>query len=167
MEVIMKKLYLALFLVVIIFSIGSCGSSNVDEEIPSDLDYEDVWFEGTLEFNLFDVDQYEIVSYTGDDETIILPDTYQNIPITKIGDGCFQNQNIIHVKIGKYVKEISQFAFANNSIIDLIIPSNVEVIGDNAFLNNPFLSIIVLGEKIRFNDRWEYIGFPFDLIQWP
>ena len=162
----MKNFFSILFICMSLFFLASCDDP-IEEEIPHDLDYENVEFKGTIEFNLFDVDQYEIVSYTGNDEIIMLPDTYKNTPITKIGDGVFQNLNIIQLKIGKYVKEISQFAFANNSITDLIIPSNVEVIGDNAFLNNPFLSIIVLGEKIRFNDRWEYIGFPQDLIQWP
>lgn len=162
----MKKFFNILFICFSLFFLASCDDP-IEEEIPHDLDYENVEFKGTIEFNLFDVDQYEIVSYTGNDEIIILPDTYNNTPITKIGDGAFQNNNIIQLKIGKYVREISQFAFANNSIVDLIIPSNVDVIGDNAFLNNPLLSIIVLGEKIRFNDRWEYIGFPQDLVQWP
>ena len=162
----MKNFFSILFICMSLFFLASCDDP-IEEEIPHDLDYENVEFKGTLEFNLFDVDQYEIVSYSGNDENIILPDTYNNTPITKIGDGAFQNNNIIQLKIGKYVREISQFAFANNSIVDLIIPSNVDVIGDNAFLNNPLLSIIVLGEKIRFNDRWEYIGFPQDLVQWP
>ena len=162
----MNKFFNILFICFSLFFLASCDDP-IEEEIPHDLDYENVEFKGTIEFNLFDVDQYEIVSYSGNDENIILPDTYNNTPITKIGDGAFQNNNIIQLKIGKYVREISQFAFANNSIVDLIIPSNVDVIGDNAFLNNPLLSIIVLGEKIRFNDRWEYIGFPQDLVQWP
>ena len=121
-------------------------------------------FEGSLEFILRDIDQYEIVSYTGNNEFLFFFDTYQNTPITKIGDGVFMNQNINSVKLGKYIKEISQFAFANNNITDLIIPSSVIIIGDEAFLNNPFLSITILGDRKRFNDIWEYIGFPQELV---
>ena len=74
------------------------------------------------------------------------------------------NQNINSIKLGKYIKEISQFAFANNNITDLIIPSSVIIIGDEAFLNNPLLSINILGDRKRFNDLWEYIGFPQELV---
>jgi len=163
----MKKIIFISLFTFFLFILASCESTE-NMETPSDLDYDsDVFrseFEGSLEFILFDIDQYEIVSYTGNNEFLFLPDTYQNTPITKIGDGVFMNQNINSVKLGKYIKEISQFAFANNNITDLIIPSSVIIIGDEAFLNNPFLSITILGDRKRFNDIWEYVGFPQELV---
>ena len=163
----MKKLIFISLITFSLFILASCESTE-NIETPSDLDYDSDEFrdefEGSLEFILFDIDQYEIVSYTGDNEFLLLPDTYQNTPITKIGDGVFMNQNINSIRLGKYIKEISQFAFANNSITDLIIPSSVIIIGDEAFLNNPLLSINILGDRKRFNDLWEYIGFPQELV---
>jgi len=67
----MKKLIFISLITFSLFILASCESTE-NIETPSDLDDDSDEFrnefEGSLEFILFDIDQYEIVSYTGNNE---------------------------------------------------------------------------------------------------
>lgn len=99
-------------------------------------------------------------------ETWNLPDTFNEIPVTKIGRGVFEEQNIPeNIKLGENVEEIGRAAFRDcqslksielNDKITEIAPrtfencknletvtggKNIEVIGENAFLNTSLKAV--------------------------
>lgn len=78
---------------------------------------------------------YEVSSKgiaTGD---IVIPATYRNKPVIRIGDKAFFNKgDVTSVTIGENVTEIGKFAFANCSYLKSVqFPKNLTAIGESAF----------------------------------
>ena len=92
-----------------------------------------------LEFSLNeDGKSYSIIE-VGDstDGTIVLPATYEGLPITSIGDHSFKGcNNITSIKIPDGVTSIGKEAFSNCiNLRDITMPDTVTSIGSGAFSN--------------------------------
>ena len=88
-----------------------------------------------LEFTLGDGDYY-IVSGLGTcaDTDIVIPDTYNGLPVTTIGDNAFNGSSyFISVTIPNSVTTIGNNAFSNSALISITIPDSVTTIGEDAF----------------------------------
>lgn len=57
-------------------------------------------------------DGYIVTKYTGSDATVTVPDWYNSLPVTEIGDGAFQG---------------------NSSIVTVYLPDSIESLGAGAF----------------------------------
>lgn len=69
----------------------------------------------------------EIVGYTGNDSTVNIPATLDNIPVNKIGDAVFYGRsNITAINIPDCITELGNYAFAYTGITSLVIPIHVE-----------------------------------------
>jgi len=84
---------------------------------------------------------------------IIIPENYENLPVTKIGENAFfNNSTITSVQIGSNITVIESCAFANCTSLTFIeIPDNVTEIGICAFAFDDAgsLNSIVLGSGIE------------------
>lgn len=77
----------------------------------------------------------EIISYTGELESLFVPRTINGITVTKIGEGAFKNSQLTRIVLPNTVTEIKDNAFENvKSLTEIVAPSVISV-GDNAFKN--------------------------------
>lgn len=83
---------------------------------------------------------YVVNSYSGEEINVVIPDTYNDMPVTIIGEDCFANTDIQSVRIGSNIEEIRPGAFYNATMLkEIEIPSSVKIIGiedDDATLTN-------------------------------
>jgi hypothetical protein len=93
--------------------------------------------------------------------SVTIPESVENL-----GDGVFWYNQLTEIHIPNSVTHIGGLAFSNNNIERVVIGEKVESIGDDAFSdqNEKLKQVIILGDETRFNDQWEKIGFPKELM---
>lgn len=102
-----------------------------------------------LEFTLNDDGTAYTVTGVGTcrSQNIAIPDTYNGLPVTAIGDKAFYNSSSTanspprRVLVGANVTSIGEAAFAYMNLIEITLPSGLETIGINAFRNCTFKEI--------------------------
>ena len=90
-----------------------------------------------LRFLLYDDGTYKVAGI-GEckDTVIVIPDTYEGKPVTRIGPNAFKNnKNITSIKFSKSITSIDGDAFYGCSGLtgELELPENLERIGESAF----------------------------------
>ena len=85
------------------------------------------------------------------DTELVIPDSYKDLPITKIDDKAFWGcSQITSVKIGKNVESIGANAFAECPTLKRAeLPDAVTKIGERAFFSCPSLESVTFGAQIR------------------
>lgn len=114
--------------------------SNVAPEVPT----------SSLTYTRVD-NGYE-VSGVGDEERIIIPQTYENESVVSIGESSFARKQITYVSIPDSVVSIGLNAFHNASSLKQVnigTNSNLTSIGNNAFSGNSSLESIYLPAKLE------------------
>lgn len=104
-----------------------------------------------LEYVLINDDkEYEVKSCgTCEDDIIIIPATFNNLPITSIGSSAFYDKNITSLVMTDNIKTINSNAFKYcGDLKDIVWSKNVETIGDAAFYGCWVLNNIDLGENL-------------------
>ena len=91
--------------------------------------------------------------------TIVIPEG-----VVSIGSGAFLLNSLTTISLPTSLVKIENFAFAINPLTKVLIPANVQIIESSAFYLNPIISLTILGDETRFNDDWESIGFPENLM---
>jgi hypothetical protein len=84
-----------------------------------------------------------ITKYLGKKFEVKIPSKIQGLPVTHIGDGAFQEKNLISVTIPNSVTHIGSYAFYFNKLTSVIIPNSVTSIGHGAFENNQLTSVTI------------------------
>ena len=134
--------------------------SVTSAEIPSDSKEEkpDSPYSSGLEYTLNDDKESYSLSGRGSckDEDIIVPDTYEGLPVTGVADKAFLNAyewftitlpesvtfigdyafcsaNLSNIVLPGNLKHIGKYSFAHATIGPIIIPDSIETIGDSAF----------------------------------
>lgn len=76
-----------------------------------------------------------ITGYSGNDETVVIPDTLGGYPVTAIGSSAFYRlSNLKNITIPEGVRSIGNYAFNFcTALSDITIPDSVTSIGDYAF----------------------------------
>jgi hypothetical protein len=102
--------------------------------------------------------ELEITGYIGHEWEVSIPSELNNLPITSIGEGAFQNHtSITHIILPDTVTNIGVCAFLNCSdLLDVIIPDSVKTIGDEAFSGCVRLSYIILPSSITRIGRYAF-----------
>lgn len=130
------KIYIAVFIVAVVFYIEVCfrasqSSSEVVRE--KDLVLEEI--AGGL----------EIVDYKGAATDIIIPDRIDGQDIVSIADrsgiGAFEDRGITQLVLPARIVHIGARAFAFNKLATLSLPQSVREIGDAAFYRNNLESL--------------------------
>ncbi len=112
-----------------------------------------------IEFDWKEYSWRKILGYNGYsfNKDIIIPETFEWIPIIEIWEWAFERHWYISVNFGKNLVKISDNAFKSNSIKEIIIPENVIYIGEHAFSANQLTSIII-PDSVKYVWKWAF-GF--------
>lgn len=95
-------------------------------------------------------------------DTITIPATIGNYPVTEIDDSAFyENRSLIEIKIPESITRIGEWAFYKcSSLVDINIPNSITDIGRFAFSECSRLNIIngnvVENRTIELNVRFIY-----------
>ncbi len=133
---------------------------NQDEEedvevTESDPTQPEILEEVGLQYRLnADGQSYSVVGLVDwEEETLVIPGTFNGLPVTKIADRAFFNSfDVIHVEISEGITEIGKEAFAYcGSLKSVHLPQSLKTIDEYAFAHSAL-------EDIRFPDTMERIG---------
>ena len=94
--------------------------------------------------------EYSVVGYTGDDEDVYIPSTYNDKPVTSIDNSAFHNcKSLTSIEIPNSVTSIGDYAFYNClSLTSVDIPNSVTSIGDYAFYNCSSLTSVDIPNSV-------------------
>ena len=122
---------------------------------------------GVLYFDVFD-DYAEVVDYVGTDEKIVIPEYYESVPVKKIGEGAFmQNEGIRSVSLPGTVEEIDDYAFASDYHIEEInLPENLRRIGIEAFQWTDLVKIQI-PDGVKEIGRGAFLGSKLESVELP
>lgn len=109
--------------------------------------------------------EVKITGYTGTAESLIIPHTIENLPVTQIGDGVFSDEeNMELLIIPENISDIGKSSFKNCKKLRMaILGSNIKQIGSRAFAGCSSLEIIQFkGDAPSIENRW-ILGTSTDL----
>lgn len=90
-----------------------------------------------------------INSYIGDDPIVVIPDEINGNKVIGFGRTFTNNENVVAVKIGNNVTEITNYAFTNcSSLKYVVLGESVEKMGGATFTNTD-LKELVLNEGLK------------------
>lgn len=93
-------------------------------------------------------DGLTILSYFGSNKNIEIPEAIEDIPVTEIGCGAFEDSIIETVKMPMTLKRIGYSAFANSQLISVRIPHSVTEVGELCFFDCKQLKYIHMSENV-------------------
>ncbi|GHU48705.1 hypothetical protein FACS1894200_06310 [Spirochaetia bacterium] len=93
-----------------------------------------------------------ISKYKGTNKQVTIPETLYGLPVTSIGSGAFQGNQLTSVTIPNSVTTIGGNAFNSNRLTSITIPNSIITIGDSAFSNNRLTSITIPNSIITIGD---------------
>jgi hypothetical protein len=80
---------------------------------------------------------------------LVIPDTFDNVPITTIGNNAFNHTFISSVAMGTNIVSIGFGAFSTCSQLKTVtFGSNLGSIGNSAFANDPLLKAVVVPDSV-------------------
>lgn len=77
-----------------------------------------------------------ILGYYSNEKTVVIPETIDGKPVTKIGDAAFFYLGLESVTLPSHLTSIGDSAFANNQLKEIVIPNTVTKIDKYAFASN-------------------------------
>ncbi|GHV90033.1 hypothetical protein AGMMS50268_05360 [Spirochaetia bacterium] len=120
-----------------------------------------------LKINVEEIDgSITIVKSTGTAKTLVIPDTINELPVTVIGDGAFNNRGLEALTIPDSVTTIGNSAFANNKLATVVIGDNVVSIGRGAFSGNK-LREVTLGNGLSSIGPGAFSGNQLSVVTIP
>ena len=106
-----------------------------------------------ITFELNSDNTYSIVSVDTASKTIFIPEEYNDLPVTKIGNNAFKGSKIESLIIPNSILEIGDNAFDGcTSLINIFLSKNLKKIGNFAFASCTKI------KEISFNEKLEEIG---------
>ena len=114
----------------------------------------------TFKLNPYNSNEYTIEKYVGgvNENYLLIPSEYENLPITQIGENAFKDLNTVkYIEIANTIKYIGKNAFMRcGSLNYVIIPEGVTRIYDLAFNTCNKLSSIVLPHSLIQLGNWAF-----------
>lgn len=101
-----------------------------------------------------DIQNGMIVVYRGSSESVVIPDEWNGVPITKIDSAAFKNTRIVSVNIPSTVKSIGDNAFRDcKKLTTINLPEGLESLSEGMFAGCSNL------QEIRIPDSVAYSGW--------
>lgn len=113
-----------------------------------------IW--GDYECEIINENEVELVNYYGKDTEVTIPSEINGMPVTSIGEGCF---NGIYSFVA-YSSKPHPNAENNNKITKITVPSSVKTICFDAFGFMENLNEVVLNEGLEVIDDWAFEACP-------
>jgi len=95
----------------------------------------------------------EIIGYTENKQTVVIPTQLHGIPVAGIGKAAFQKRELIKVTIPVSLTTIGERAFADNMLTNVNIGGSVATIGADAFADNMLVKVNIGGSVTAIGDR--------------
>ena len=94
---------------------------------------------------------YILKEYNGSSENVIIPDSYNGLPITEIGDPAFYEKRHVtgDLIIPETITKIEDFAFSYTGFTKIVLSKNLKIIGKKAFLECKNLKSITFHDSIE------------------
>lgn len=152
-----NKIIIALLTFNLVFILQACKSDNaVNTFSQSENYYEYASLYGdfspahNFEYVIKD-NNAVIVSYIGDEKTVVIPETLGEYKVTELEYDCFRgNDDIRIVVVPKTVKNIGEGAFSNcKALRQVVMQYGLESIGDSAFAFCPSLHISRMPDSVH------------------
>ena len=128
-----------------------------DGENFADSDWSEFGFNEIFKYTLLaDGSGYEVnlsvSSVELQDRKVVVPSTYENLPVTRIADKMFYKcASLTEVVLPSTLKEIMGMAFRNcEALKTVVLPSSLEDIGKDAFYMCPLESVFFDGTEAEF-----------------
>lgn len=101
-----------------------------------------------------------IVNYLGDDEIVVIPETWKGKKITKISSYVFANDSPVKaIRLSDSIKEVMDSAFALNKSLEIFVSgSGMENIGIGAFQECTNLHTAVLNDGLKIIEGASFGG---------
>ena len=97
----------------------------------------------------FDAATGTILSYTGNNPVITIPESIGGVSVTAIGEKAFQHNAVLRLmRLPDAISSIGAEAFMGSSIVALNMPASLSTIGTEAFLWSRLASDLVLPEGV-------------------
>lgn len=142
----MKKRFLptvALVFMILFTLVFTANAETTGIEIPTETD-------GYFVYQLNeDAASYRIIEYTGDEKTVVVPETYNDLPVTVIGEIAFLDSTLCNIELSENIKEIGYRAFSRSYLKEFIAPNGLEIIDKYAFSDCDYLETVYLSKTIR------------------
>ena len=155
-----QKLFLLLTIVCFaLCAFAACGQTG--EIIPPEGEGEPEEIDVvTFRFNLKDDETYEVVGVVSERESLVIPETYNDKPVTSIGNDSLRDlSKVTSITLPDSVTSIGERAFAFNYALTTInIPDGVTSIGEAAFINCKALAGIALPATVTNIGRNAFYG---------
>ena len=102
-----------------------------------------------LAFEKIGTTGYKIKSYTGNANYLILPGTYDGLPVTEIANNVFKDRSFIYLHMPDSITTLGVAAFMNcKNLKEIYLSSNLTTIGASAFNGCTALETISLPDTI-------------------
>ncbi len=94
------------------------------------------------------------------DTELVIPNTYEGLPVTGVGDSAFYNcDELTSIKISDRVIGIGSEAFKScDNVINVKIGNQVTIIGDSAFYSCDNLTLVEMGNSIKEIGETAFLG---------
>lgn len=96
-----------------------------------------------------------VISYSGEDKDIVIPDEIKGFKVKYISSNVFQDEGITSLKLGKNIEKIDRYAFSGNKLKTLTLGPNVHTIEDYAFRDNEITNIH-FGDSVTKIGDWTF-----------
>lgn len=98
---------------------------------------------------------YSLARYTGKDNNLVIPDTFEGEPVVKIFSLVFQrNKNIVTINLPNTLLKIGSGAFGwCENLTEIVIPNSVEELGSELFKGCTSLSKVTLPNGLKILPR--------------
>ena len=91
----------------------------------------------------------KVVGYNGGETTVVIADTYQSVPVTRIDNDAFALRSIVSVSIPETVTTIGFSAFYYcTKLQQITLPGSLQAIGGSAFEHCDSLTEIVIPDSV-------------------
>lgn len=97
--------------------------------------------------------------------SLVIPDTYQGYPVSRIDDGVFERCNVLSVTLGSEITEIGNGAFSNNDLKQITFNRKLQKIEDSAFAGTSLEEIVLpdsltsIGGMAFYNTNLRSVSF--------
>ena len=130
--------------------LASCGNGASETTAPEDIPVEPKFTEGLIYSN-DELGGWAVTGYKGVDTDIIIPDVYEGLKVTSIGNSAFAgNEKITSVTFGENIKRVDAAAFVGcENLVEANLVSALEKIGSAAFFGCTKLKTLSLPSGIK------------------
>ena len=147
----MKKTILILISAILTLALfASCGNGADETTAPEDIPVEPKFTEGLI-YSSDELGGWAVTGYKGVDTDIIIPDVYEGLKVTSVGNSAFAgNEKITSVTFGENIKSVEAAAFVGcENLVEANLISALEKIGSAAFFGCTKLKTLSLPSGVK------------------